>query len=57
MTRTGTEAFRVVVGVTDGPDDVVLLRRAAAEARRLHAVLVPVLAWSADGRPRCWTSW
>lgn len=40
-----TETSRVIVGVSDEVGDVALLRRAAEEARRQHAVLVPVLAW------------
>ncbi|MEY9871545.1 hypothetical protein ABH931_001018 [Streptacidiphilus sp. MAP12-33] len=46
-----TERFetpRVIVGVRDEVGDMALLRRAAAEARRRHAVLVPVLRWSPD---------
>jgi hypothetical protein len=40
---------RVIVGARDRAGDVALLRRAAAEARRRHAVLVPVLAWTPVG--------
>lgn len=36
---------RVVVGITDSAHSMTLLRKAAAEARRCHAALVPVLAW------------
>ncbi|MFC5906541.1 hypothetical protein [Streptacidiphilus monticola] len=47
-----TITTRVVVGVTEAPESRTLLRRAAARARQLHSVLVPVAAWApATGRP------
>ncbi|WP_052434249.1 hypothetical protein [Streptacidiphilus melanogenes] len=39
----------MIVGVRDRAGDPALLHRAAAEARRRHAVLVPVLAWTPVG--------
>ncbi|WP_052442887.1 hypothetical protein [Streptacidiphilus neutrinimicus] len=54
MSETATAAVtaRVVVGVRDSAKGRAQLRRAAAEARRKGAVLVPVLAWSpAGGEP------
>jgi hypothetical protein len=48
--RTSTgRTPRVIVGVRDRVGDAALVRRAAAEARRRHAVLVPVLAWTPAG--------
>ncbi|MEZ0067970.1 hypothetical protein ABIA32_003986 [Streptacidiphilus sp. MAP12-20] len=51
MSETATAAVtaRVIVGVRDSAKGRAQLRRAAAEARRQHAVLVPVLAWSPAG--------
>ncbi|SEL13841.1 hypothetical protein [Streptacidiphilus jiangxiensis] len=46
---TRSQGPRVIVGVRDRVGDVPLLHRAAAEARRRHAVLVPVLAWTPVG--------
>jgi hypothetical protein len=47
--RAMSETSRVIVGVRDRVGDAALLRRAAAEARLRHAVLVPVLAWTPVG--------
>ncbi|WP_051945235.1 hypothetical protein [Streptacidiphilus rugosus] len=44
-----TETSRVIVGVRDRVGDAALLHRAAAEARRRNALLVPVLAWTPTG--------
>jgi hypothetical protein len=51
MSETATAAVttRVIVGVRDSAKGRAQLRRAAAEARRKDAVLVPVLAWSPSG--------
>ncbi|WP_051942633.1 hypothetical protein [Streptacidiphilus rugosus] len=51
MSETATAAVtaRVIVGVRDSAKGRAQLRRAAAEARRRRAVLVPVLAWSPAG--------
>lgn len=51
MSETATAAVtpRVIVGVRDSAKGRAQLRRAAAEARRKGAVLVPVLAWSPAG--------
>jgi hypothetical protein len=51
MSETATAAVtaRVIVGVRDSAKGRAQLRRAAAEARRQQAVLVPVLAWSPAG--------
>lgn len=43
------ESVRVVVGVNGSPSSLAALRHAVAEARRLGAELVPVLAWHAVG--------
>ncbi|RAG81386.1 hypothetical protein DN069_32940 [Streptacidiphilus pinicola] len=51
MSETATAAVtaRVIVGVRDSAKGRAQLRRAAAEARRQGAELVPVLAWSPSG--------
>jgi hypothetical protein len=51
MSETATAAVttRVIVGVLDSAKGRAQLRRAAAEARRNGAELVPVLAWSPSG--------
>ncbi|MBF9068306.1 hypothetical protein [Streptacidiphilus fuscans] len=51
MSETAAAAVtaRVIVGVRDSAKGRAQLRRAAAEARRQQAVLVPVLAWSPAG--------
>lgn len=43
------ENDRVIVGVSGSLGSLAALRRAVAEARRLDAVLVPVLAWHPVG--------
>ncbi|MFC1437338.1 universal stress protein [Streptacidiphilus sp. N1-10] len=43
------ENVRVVVGVSGSLSSLAALHRAVAEARRLDAVLVPVLAWHPVG--------
>ncbi|WP_052434102.1 hypothetical protein [Streptacidiphilus melanogenes] len=48
-TATAAVTARVIVGVRDSAKGRAQLRRAAAEARRTGAVLVPVLAWSPTG--------
>lgn len=46
------ETSRVVVGVSGSKRSAAVLRRAVAEASRLGAVLVPVIAWTPVGGER-----